>query len=248
MSRPARTRLTLVSAGEALTGVAPVAFERTGKLCRMGDAMHRGLLTTTTTIVRYGLRRLVAPSARARLLSALELCLSSEFDKPGLRTIASERDALYATMKQVEEATLSAVRLSIEGAPRLQRGALPTHAESVVFRYLRLSARQASEAVLMTLDGVSQPELLAHVVQHVAGACAYQATALGAARQPDLLERAQAQARFECDELAGAEHSEEVLALQVFHEYLGVRWKVLHDAERAYLDEFIRWALGGRSD
>ena len=36
-----------------------------------------------------------------------------------------------------------------------------------------------------------------------------------------------------------------VLALQIFHEYLGVRWKVLHDAERAYLDEFVNWALAG---
>jgi hypothetical protein len=104
-----------------------------------------------------------------------------------------------------------------------------------------------ADAIVLTLDGVTQPALLCDVIQQVAAARAYQATGLGAARQQQLLDQAIAQAAYEAETLPCAGHGVDGLALQVLHEYLGVRWKVLHDAERTYIDQFVDWALAGAS-
>jgi hypothetical protein len=80
-------------------------------------------------------------------------------------------------------------------------------------------------------------------VEQIAGARAYQGAGLGAARQPEFKTRALEQARWETEELAGEAHGESLLALQSFHEYLGVRWKALYEVERSYIEEFVRWAL-----
>jgi hypothetical protein len=78
---------------------------------------------------------------------------------------------------------------------------------------------------------------------------AYQATALGAARHGEFRARAWEQAEWEAArEGALADHGVEGLALQVFHEYLGARWKSYADAERAAGYAFIEWALSGRPE
>jgi hypothetical protein len=159
-----------------------------------------------------------------------------------LKTVRQQRSECYASFRAIEATTVRAVRASVATAAG-QAGALDAHADSVVWRYVRLAVRLAVEAVVLTLDGVTTPAALAPVVQHVAAARAYQATALGAARNPDLRVRAKRQAELEAEYHGDGSHAPDVLALQILHEYLGVRWKVLHDAERAYIDAFVIWAM-----
>lgn len=234
----------MVDPGDVLTGVAPVAFERAGKLCSTGDATHRGLLRIAAQIADHGFCRIVAPSGRAPLLASLGAAADWANHDRDLKSVRRQRSECYSALAAIEATTLRAVRASLHVPPSRQ-SALEAHAETVVWRYVRLAVRLAVEAVVLTLDGVTTPTLLAAVVQHVAAARAYQTTALGAARQPEFRLRAEQQATLEAEQLADASHPPEVLALQIFHEYLGVRWKVLHDAERAYLDEFANWALAG---
>lgn len=244
MSAPGPRRLSVVDPGDVLSGVAPVAFERASKLCAAGDATHRGLLRVAAQIADHGLRRIVAPSGRSTLVAGLQAASDWATHDQDLKQVRRQRSECYSALAAIEATTLRAVRASVAAAPE-RPSPLEAHAETVVWRYLRLAVRLTVEAVVLTLDGVTTPAQLAAVVQHVAAARAYQTTALGAARQPEFRLRAEQQAALEAEQLGDASHAPEVLALQIFHEYLGVRWKVLHDAERGYLDEFVSWALKG---
>ena len=246
MSASEPRRLNLVDPGDVLTGVAPVGFERQSKLCAVGDPTHRGLLRIAAQVTDHALRRVVAPSGRATL--ALGLAAASDWANQDLdlNRVRRQRSECYSAARAIETTTLRAVRASV-GASAERPGTLEAHAETVVWRYVRLAVRLTVEAVVLTLDGVTSPVLLSSVVQHVAAARAYQTTALGAARQPEFRLRAERQAELEAEQLGDASHAPEVLSLQIFHEYLGVRWKSLHDQERAYLDDFVTWALGGSS-
>ena len=237
-------RLAVIGPDDVLAGVAPVPFERAGKLCEVGDHTHRGLLRVAAQVADHGLRRVVAPSGRAALEQGLRTACGWASAAQDLRAVRQQRSECYASFRAIEATTVRAVRASVASLPA-QAGALEAHADSVVWRYVRLAVRLAVEAVVLTLDGVTTPASLAPVVQHVAAARAYQATALGAGRNPDLLIRAKRQAEFEAEDHGDGSHTPDVLALQLLHEYLGVRWKVLHDAERATIDEFVSWAISG---
>ncbi len=244
MSPPKPRRLNVVDPDDVLTGVAPIAFERDSKLCTPGDATHRGLLRIAAQVADHGLRRIVAPSGRAALAAGLAAASDWAASSQDLKNVRRQRSECYSAHGAIEAATLRAVRASLPALPE-RPSPLEAHAETVVWRYLRLAIRLGVEAVVLTLDGVTTPTLLAAVMQHVAAARAYQTTALGAARQPEFRLRAEQQAALEAEQLRDASHAPDVLALQIFHEYLGVRWKVLHDAERTYIDEFVSWALNG---
>jgi len=244
MSASGPRRLNVVDPGDVLSGVAPVAFERAGKLCAAGDATHRGLLRIAVQIAEHGVRRIVAPSGRTTLAAGLGAASDWAAHDSDLKQVQRQRSECFAALAAIETATLRAVRASVT-APPGRATPLEAHAETVVWRYLRLAVRLAVEAVVLTLDGVTTPPQLAAVMQHVAAARAYQTTALGAARQPEFRLRAEQQAVLEAEQLGDASHAPEVLALQIFHEYLGVRWKVIHDAERATIDEFVSWGMAG---
>jgi hypothetical protein len=206
--------------------------------------MHRGLVHISVTLARHGIRRVIAPSARPPLLEALGVALAWMANELELKPVRHARSLCFALVPEIQRATLEAIRASMAQASASEHQ-LDAHAEGVVWRYVSLSARLAQDAVILTLDGVTKPEALAPIVQQVAAARAYQAAGLGAARQPELRERAREQAEFECLEQLSVGHAQDMLALQLFHEYLGVRWKVLHDAERAYIDSFVDWAMAG---
>lgn len=242
MSASEPRRLTVVDPGDVLTGVAPLDFERAARLCATGDATHRGLVRIAAQVADHGLRRVVAPSGRSALVHGLRAARDWATHDLDLKTVRRQRSECYSALRAIETTTLRAVRASV-GAPPEGPSQLAAHAETVVWRYVRLALRLGVEAVVLTLDGVTTPPLLASVVQHVAAARAYQTTALGAARHPEFRARAEQQAALEAEQLGDSGHTPEVLALQILHEYLGVRWKVLHDAERAYIDEFVSWAL-----
>jgi len=245
MSASEPRRLTVVDPGDVLTGVAPLRFERAGKLCATGDATHRGLVRIAAQVADHGLRRVVAPSARTTLALGLQAARDWATHDLDLKSVRRQRSECYSAHRAIETATLRAVRASVGAQPEppAPPSPLDAHAETVVWRYVRLALRLALEAVVLTLDGVTTPSLLASVMQHVAAARAYQTTALGAARHPEFRARAAQQAALEAEQLGDSSHPPDVLALQILHEYLGVRWKVLHDAERAYIDEFVTWSL-----
>ena len=97
-----------------------------------------------------------------------------------------QRSECYASLRAVEadhRASRSAHPWELVPG---QAGAIDAHADSVVWRYVRLAVRLAVEAVVLTLDGVITPASLAPVVQHVAAARAYQATAPGRRAKPGL--------------------------------------------------------------
>ena len=242
MSASEPRRLTVVDPSDVLTGVAPLDFERATRLCAAGDATHRGLVRIAAQVADHGLRRVVAPSGRSTLAQGLQAARDWATQDLDLKSVRRQRSECFSALRAIEATTLRAVRASV-GAPPERPSQLDTHAETVVWRYVRLALRLGVEAVVLTLDGVTTPSVLASVVQHVAAARAYQTTALGAARNPEFRARAEQQAALEAEQLGDSSHTPEVLALQILHEYLGVRWKVLHDAERAYVDEFVSWAL-----
>ena len=240
-----KRRLTVVGPDDALTGVAPARFERASKTCRPGDPLHRGLVRIAAIVARHGLRRAVAPSARGPLVKALDALEPWARGELEARQLGRLRGDCFQTLQDIERATLDAMRHSLHIMHAPKQTLLDEHADRAVWRYVRLSVRLAAEAVILTLDGVASPPVLASVIQQAAAARAYQAVGLGAARQAELRERAVDQAIFEVRDLGTEAHSEAALALQVWHEFLGVRWKVLHDAERAYIDQFVEWALSG---
>lgn len=241
MGHETKHRLRLVRSEDTLTGSAPLALERAAKRCVAGDATHRGLLRVAAVVARHGLRRVVAPSARPPLVEALETVEAWANGTGDLKRVRRKRAECFGQARATEETTLKAVRVSLQ-RPNESKSQLSTHAESVLWRYLRLAVRLAVDSVVLTLDAATEPPKLAETVQQIAGALAYQATALGAARQVELMTSAEEQAHFEVHELGGSQHAPQLLALQVYHEYLGVRWKVLHDAERAYIEQFVDWA------
>jgi hypothetical protein len=244
---PAQRRLKLVGPGDALSGVAPIAFERATKRCAVGSPLHRGLVRIAALLGRHGVGRVIAPSARSELEAGLMAAEAWANDAAPLKLVRRERSACFEALPKIQEATFAAVRISLERAPKPEQSALSAHAERIVWRYVRLAARLCGDAVLLTLDGVTEPARLAPVVQQVAAARAYQATGLGSARNAELLSSARDQATFEVEHLEHG-HAEELLALQILHEYLGVRWKVLHDAERAYIEQFVNWASAAFPD
>src|SRR5690606_11729231 len=117
---------------------------------------------------------------------------------------------------------------------------LDPHADHVVDRYVGLAAHFTVSAVCHALDAVSDPQGALQVLEDVQGARAYQAAGLGAARHVAFSKAAFGQATWEAERgRGGGAELRMSLAIQVFHEYLGGRWRAHADAERIKNDEFI---------
>ncbi|MEB2310701.1 MAG: hypothetical protein OZ921_00010 [Sorangiineae bacterium] len=237
--------LRVVRAADQFTGAALPAFERAGKLARPGDATHRGLLMIAVTLARFAVRACSPPGSNALLLEGLDLTEGwAERGNDPERLARLRNDAfnsVVAVERKTVEAVASATKQLARGAPTL----LDEHADLVVCRYAGLAANYAAGAALLTMDAVREPERVIGVPQQISGALAYQRVGLGPARSPELRASACEQAEWE-HERQGAPpgHGVGGIAIQLFHEYLGARWKDQSDAERARADEFCRWALG----
>ena len=80
--------------------------------------------------------------------------------------------------------------------------------------------------------------------KQAAAAIAYRNVALGPARGEQLQADALENAHWQHDYLGGsARHDATSLAVQLFHEYLGVHWKNHVDAQRLYIEQFLGWAV-----
>jgi hypothetical protein len=186
------------------------------------------------------------------LLDALELLrthlrLSPAARSAQLPTLHSARARCFQAAPAIEDATALAVgraqgHLTHDNGHAVPQTALDHHAAHVIDRYARLSAHHACAAACHALDAAATPTLALEVLEDARGALSYQRTALGAARQAALRAAALDQAQWERSRLRAHEPTD-ALAVQIFHEYLGGRYKAYVDSERLAQDQFIRWAL-----
>jgi hypothetical protein len=125
---------------------------------------------------------------------------------------------------------------------------LDPHADHVVDRYAGLAAHFTTSAVCHALDSVKDPKAALHVLEDVEGARSYQAAGLGAARHAAFRKAAWGQATWEAERThnENAEALKMSLGVQIFHEYLGGRWRAHADAERLKNSQFLRWAVSGQ--
>lgn len=244
MSAARPRALPIVLPSEELRGFSPLAFQRAAQACSVGDALHRGLVRVTSALARYAVRAATPPSARATVDAALDGALSWADDAVDEAAVRKLRSTLFTASVEIEQRTVQAVEASLAALPQGRHTAIDHHADGVVLRFAGLGAYYAVSSAVLVLDGVSDPKQLDPVPRQAAGALAYQSAGLGPARSPELRARALEQAGFESGRPgAPTGHGEGALAIQLFHEFLGSHWKDHADAQRAFLSDFIVWAL-----
>lgn len=241
-----KRRLALVGPAEELLGIAPPALERAARSCSPGDATHRGLVFLCATLARRAVSGSVPPKARGELLAGLEVAEAWARGEQSTSAVRHLRSQCFGAAPAIEKQTIDVVEAAAAQLGAQRKTGLDLHAARVVRRYVGLAAHSTCSAVLLTLDATEQPPRAAAVPQQVCGARAYQATGLGAARFGEFRAKAWEQAEWECSrEGAPTDHGVEGLALQLFHEFLGVRWKTHADLETLAVGQFIDWALVG---
>jgi len=243
-------RLAIVKEGETLEGKASPPFERLARSCSPGDSDHRGVISIALALTHRCITSTVPPSAIGDLLqgtTAVHLWLV------GATTLDSAQK-VRASIFQAANATETITRRAVTQATiKLRSSAtspLDQHADHVVERYAGLGAHFAVAGVCHLLDALEDPSIAQQVLQDIEGARAYQSVGLGAARHPAFRKAAWDQASWESSRLGGSKDGGSVqtsLALQVFHEYLGGRWRAHADAERIFVEDFVAWALKGRA-
>lgn len=227
--------------------MATPALERAARTCGAGDATHRGLVHLAAELARHAVRACTPPSAHADLWAPLAVSEEWAAGRADELAVRKARSDAFAATVAVERRTVEAVRSMLAGAVRKKVTLLDEHADKVVVRHAGLAAAHACGAALLALDAVSSPADAALAPQQVAGALAYRSTALGIARSPQLRERACELAEWETGRQGTPpDHGAGALAIQLFHEFLGARWKDVSDGERLALLELAGWALQGR--
>ena len=241
-------RLPLVAAGEELSGEGPVEFERLARSLQPASDDHRGIVHLVVTLARDAVRGSVPPSAAKTLQDALDVAESWARREVNASAVRNARATAFAALPIVEKAAVTAVEKVLAQSP-VDATALTRHADHVVLRYVSLGAHFATSATCHALDAIEQPEAALEVARDVIGARSYQKAGLGAARSAEFRARSLEQATWEASrETSRTLHPPvDALAPQIFHEYLGARWRVLAMAERATTEDFIRWALSGRA-
>lgn len=240
-------RLPLVAAGEELSGDGPIEFERLARTLTPASDDHRGLVQLVVTLARDAIRGAVPPSSAKTLYDALDVAEGWARREVNASAVRSGRATAFAALPIVERSAVGAIEKLLAQNPT-DETALTRHADHVVLRYVSLGAHFATSATCHALDAVEQPEAALEVARDVIGARSYQKAGLGAARSPEFRARSLEQATWEAsrETSRALHHTVDALAPQIFHEYLGARWRVLAASERAVTEDFIRWALGGR--
>lgn len=248
--RPSREqrRLGIVSPEHELRGHAPLAYEKLVKTARPGSAEHRAILAVAHALARQTIARCLPPSARGELGSALgvlEACVSGQRPLSECGTLAKEaRASAFSALPALEKLTKKAVATAAQVQKEAERTSLQDHALHTLDRLLGLSVHHAVAALCHALDAIVDAEAGLAVPSDACGALAYSRTALGSVRNPAFQQAALEQAAWEHGRARGEGLPEAALAIQVFHEYVGARWRAHADEERRASDEFIAWALG----
>ncbi len=248
-------KLSLVAPGEELTGAGPADFERLGRTAKPRSTDHIGLIAISVTLAQRAARVCVPPSAQSELGTALSTAQGwvrslAQHRNPGVdeRSARENRARLFSALPAIEQATARAIQKACAELHHPSEAGLDQHAKLTTLRFCRLAAHHATAAVCHCLDALEKPAEALHIPSDSAGALAYQAAALGSARHRTFRQAAVEQARWESAHAGDVEpHGSQGLALFIFHEYLGARWKSHADLQRQLGDEFIAWAMSGRA-
>ncbi len=241
LSTEPKKKLPLVEPRHELSGKFPRRFESLARSATTGSAAHRGLMHTATSLSRWALCQALPPSERRRALLHNQSAERWARDEAEYALVKTARAKLFDEAREYE--TCTAALLS-EHLPHAA-DAFDAHADRVVLRYVGLAVHHAVNAALSCLDGVLEPSTLLEVPKEAAAALAYRNVALGPARSAELRGQARAHAEWELRRVAAvAAHDEASIAVQLYHEYLGVHWKNHVDAQRLHLEQFIEWAMG----
>ncbi len=194
---------------------------------------------TATSIARRALSQALPPSERRNAVAYHGLSEEWAQRSADYPAVKRARGALFNAAQDFERQTVSLLSAHLPDAA----DAFDEHANRVVLRYIGLSVHHAINAALCCLDGVLEPTALLEVPKETAAAIAYRNVALGPARTQELRNRARQHAEWEKRRIVSVgSHDEAAIAVQLFHEYLGVHWKNHADAQRVYLEQFIQWA------
>lgn len=243
-------RLRIVLPDHELSGHAPHVFERLTKVSAPGSAEHRAVIAVTHALVQSAVARALPPSARRELapaLAILEAFVMGRLSRAAAPQAARDaRATAFSALGQLEARTLTAVAQAEAQQPgRSVTTELAEHAGHTVRRFLGLSVHHTVAALCHALDAIDAPAPAVSVPSDICGALAYSRTALGSVRNPEFQAAALEQARFEHERSPRDEALPlRALQIQIFHEYLGARWRAHGDEERRAAGEFIAWALG----
>lgn len=239
-------RLPLVASGDQLSGAAPAAFERQLRRARLGDPEHRGSLFVVLSLCGDTLRTTLPPSARALLEPALEAGFRYCRGETDGKEAGAARSLVYSRRREIDEKLVGVLERALPNPAAA--APLARHARHVALRHGSLAGYFGVAALCHALDGVHTTELVLESLKDQVGARAYLRTGLGGAKSSELLARAEEQARFERERETLLElPAHETLTLQIFHEYLGARYRAFAEEERARSDAILEWAIAGRS-
>lgn len=242
-------RLRIVLPDHELSGHAPHVFERLTKVSAPGSGEHRALVAVAHALVQSAVARCLPPSARRELGSALAIVegfVTGRLSRTATSQAARDaRATAFSALAHLEARTVAAVMQAEAQQPaRTTPTELAEHASHTLRRFVGLSVHHTVAALCHALDAIDTPAPALAVPSDVCGALAYSRTALGSARNPEFQAAAIEQARFEYDRSPQDDTSPlRALQVQVFHEYLGARWRAHADEERHSTGEFIAWAL-----
>lgn len=238
-------RLQVVDPSQELRGSGPPAFERLARSASPGSPAHRGLVAIATTLASRAASTSVPPSAQVDLIAALETARLWITEAATEKEVRAARARCFQAVSGIEEITSQAVHRAKARLDQPAATPLDLHADHVVDRYARLAAHFSVSAVCHSLDAVETPEAALEVLGDVEGARAYQLAGLGSARNPAFRKAAWDQAEWESSRPPRSEIAN--VAVQVFHEYLGGRWRRHADALRLETEAFLKWALTART-
>jgi len=243
-----KRRLNVVAQEDTLTGLGPAAFEQLARSCAVNDSDHRGVIATAAALTARCLSTCLPPSAQGELAAGLHTARLWTLGQASVTDAKSARATCFQAVHAIEDLTVQAVNRAKAHLPPAPKTPLDPHADHVVERYARLSAHFTTSAICHLLDAIASPETATQIMQDIEGARAYQAAGLGAARNPAFRSAAFEQATWETARPGQKESANTTaqIAVQVFHEYLGGRWRKHADMEREQNQRFVTWALSGR--
>lgn len=242
-----RVRLAVVEPSEVLVGGGPPAFERLARLATPDSDEHRGVVMIAATLAARSVSTCVPPTAQAELHAHLASAFAWIRREGSAKDVLTARATCFGAVSAIEELTKKAVRSAQAHLKQEATCPLDPHADHVVERYAGLGAHFTVSAVCHALDSVKEPASAISVLEDVEGARSYQAAGLGAARHAAFRNAAWGQATWEAERTRGAGAELKMsLGVQIFHEYLGGRWRAHADSERLKNSEFLLWALSGR--
>jgi hypothetical protein len=240
-----KRRLSVIEPNEQLRGLGPPAFERLARRASVDSPAHRGLVLVCSTLARRATQIALPPSGQIELLTALETARLWVTGAASQEDVARARAHCFGSVSALEELTSRAISAARAHLPANKATPIDLHADHVVDRYARLGAHFAVSAVCHTLDAVAQPTAALDVPSDVEGSIAYQRSGLGSARHAAFRQAAWDQAQWEASRPPSADPK--LLSVQVFHEYLGGRWKAHAESVSLDHDAFLTWALSAEA-